>query len=334
MRKRKRHLIKQGNVIVFPGTNEKLIDKGIDALQKKQYREAANFLTEALQLSKDSENGEIQMALSLALYESSQFEQAKKNCKNMLHAGIGDYYDVLDLYMLILIQLKEYDEVVATLSPIIEEEQIPAEKRDHFMKLYQLGEKMVDYEDGSYSLPYKGKLFDEQEDLHQQTMKIAELLHSNIIPYIEELCSILQDEKAHPFLQSLILNVLKEHRYDQKVCVRKFTFSDEFIPKQLQDPFETPYYQEVIHKLEEKIAHDNPIFFRQIKEIVDRHFFQLYPFSPPFFPETWMNVTIFLANQYYGEDRDDGQLEEFDDPEWGSCLELMKKLDEISTPIH
>lgn len=335
---RKKNLQRFDNVIVLPGTRDKLVEMGIHALQKKNYKEASRFLTKALHFSEEPGDDEIQMALLLALYECGQYDEAKELCEEMLQTGSGDYYDVMDLYISILFHMKEYQHACITLSALCGENQIPSDKKDHFEKLLQISRKMAsDSVENEYQSDLAPKLFYEDETLEQQTLKVAEIVQWNIAPYLDELIDIIGDAHSHPFLKTLLLNVLREKGFDKEIYVRKFQFTKRMIPDQLEDVFQMPYYKQVMNKLEEAVSQSNPILFSQITELVNRHFFLLYPFEPEFSIDTWVACTLQLACEYYGEAEEAEnlfpQLFSHDSADREKCLACLKELDEFSAPV-
>ncbi|MFK2824551.1 hypothetical protein QYG89_02410 [Bacillus sp. B190/17] len=317
---------RKGNVFIFPGTSEALIQKGREALEGKDYDQAALFLSEALEYPL-AEEEDVKMALLLALYESGRYENALRLCSDMLHKGLGDYYDVMDIYVLILMQQKQYDTIFSMLTALMEEKQLPEEKREYFERLLTLSKKMIDSPDTEWKPLFTGK-----ESLREKTLKLMELVHVNIHPYTAELTAMLEGADTDPFLQTLALNVLKEHGVEKPVNVRKFYFEETVVPGQLMDAFEQDYFKEVIRLLEEHLADTDPVQFEQAKEMVKRHFFLLYPFEPDkISPEGWAKAVIQLLRAYYSEAEPRANVELEKDVEMS--LAFMRKLDEISSPI-
>lgn len=317
---------RKGNIFIFPGTAQALIQKGRSALEKKDYDEAASFLSEALKYPL-AEEGDVKTALLLALYESGRYDSALELCSDMLHKGLGDYYDVLDIYVLILMQKKQYNTIFSTLSALMEEKQLPEDKREYFERLLELSQKMMNAPEAKWE-----KLFTGEESLREQTLKLMELTHVNIHPYYNELATMLEREDTHPFLQTLVINVLKEHGIEKTVTVKKFCFEGTFIPVELADAFEKEYFKEVIHFLVEELADKDPVQLEQAKEIVKRHFFLMYPFEPKgISPAGWAKASLQQLRAYY-EDAD-LELGDEQDQEMVMSLNFMRKLDEISSPI-
>ncbi|MFS0646401.1 tetratricopeptide repeat protein [Siminovitchia sp. 179-K 8D1 HS] len=269
--------MKKDNVILFPGLGERLFRKGIDCLENHQYADAVQLLQQAKEMA--PEDPQISKALVIALYEKGDYGEAKGIAKEMLLQGTGDFYEVFDLYLMILIQLHRHDEVVLTLETLFEEQHVPEDKREHYQTLLNFSKKTaVNKKADSAEKHLSGSLF--KGSLQEQVVKLSSLADKNIQPYFKALIALLKNNQSHPFLQTVALNVLKEHRIDQKVEVRKLGFSGVFNPSKLPELTETVFFQSVQSELEKKLEHENPVLMMQVKEIIKRHQFLLYPFEP------------------------------------------------------
>ncbi|HWJ79832.1 MAG TPA: tetratricopeptide repeat protein, partial [Niallia sp.] len=107
------------NIIYFPNLDKRLLEKGLDAIQQKKYKDALPLLNDALERNPD--NSDIKIGLILSYYELGMLEDAKLIAKGMLAEGSGDYLQVLDLYIMILVQLHEYEEIVTTIEVLLED---------------------------------------------------------------------------------------------------------------------------------------------------------------------------------------------------------------------
>ncbi|MCL6574313.1 MAG: tetratricopeptide repeat protein, partial [Bacillus sp. (in: Bacteria)] len=139
MKKRER-VKRKDNVIYFPGLEKGLTKKGLDYLEKKKYTEAINLLEDAKEL--DPDNDDVLVGLVLAYFEAGSFKKAKELANEMLLKGIGDYFQTVDLYLTVLIQLHEYHEIIETIEALLEEKEIPPEKYDHFLTILQFSQRM------------------------------------------------------------------------------------------------------------------------------------------------------------------------------------------------
>ncbi|MCT8137479.1 tetratricopeptide repeat protein [Anaerobacillus sp. CMMVII] len=133
---------KQEKVVLFPGVVDKLVGKGMEALKEKQFSAALSFFEQALAIEPDHPQGRFGVALSLI--EQSRLEEAKEVTEKMLKEDIGNYYDILQVHISLLVQLGYYDEVVAMLEGIMAEEKLPANLAESLYHLLHFSRQMVD----------------------------------------------------------------------------------------------------------------------------------------------------------------------------------------------
>ncbi|MCA1056354.1 tetratricopeptide repeat protein [Rossellomorea aquimaris] len=327
----------KGKVLQFPGLKERLLEKGVQALESGDIQESADLLTQAYEMEPD--NPDINTALVLALYENKKYDEAKVICKEMLLEGIGDYFEVVDMYLMILIQLHQHQEVIDTLHALFDEKEVPFEKEEHFKKLLQFSEKVRDGKEPDSEvkedteIPVTTILKD--KSLEEQTLITAQLVNQNIRPYLHELLSYLGKGDSHPFLQSMILNVLREHGYDKEVSINKLNEEVKVIPSSLQDVFESDTFKRVSEELEELLSQRNPTLYQHAHELVKRHCFLLYPLELQGKPEDLAVVYGSYSAEMFADsilwEELNGEIEK--SAECHSLMEQLRELEEISSPI-
>ncbi|MEW9051660.1 MAG: tetratricopeptide repeat protein [Neobacillus sp.] len=338
MKKRERPK-KIDNVIFLPGIEKRLTDKGLESLHNKRFREAIHYLEEARE--HDPENDDILVGLVLAYFEAGAFQKAKVLANDMLLKGIGDYYQMVDLYLTVLVQLHEYNEIALTIEALLEEREIPPEKQDHFLTLLQFSRRMAENSKVE-------KEFEEEEpesktlnlfalkDLNEQMLTISNLAEKNIRPYINEIKDYLASEEGHPFLKTMLLSLLKEQEYDKEVMVKKFNLEVTVVPTEMEDFKMQQRLLEIEKLLEDRVESSDPVLFENIKGILERTFFISYPADlDPQASEAWAAAYHLLAQEYFGIEPD---LDFFSEEYQASsenieqALAKIKELEEISYP--
>ncbi len=294
---------RKDNIILFPGIEKRLTKMGIDSLHAKNYTEAIELLNEAREY--DPDNEEILLGLVIAYFEASAFQKAKGLIKEMLLRGIGDYFEMVDLYVTVLMQLHEYDEIIVTVDALLEEKEVPPDKLQHFLTLLQFSKKMAE----NHSSPQ-----DEQPDnellelfsvtgLTEQMLLVSNLAEKNIRPYLQEITEYLKAESGYPFLKTMLLTLLKEQEINVPVTVHKLSIEKSVIPTDLPDVSVQPKMGDIKAKLEWKLQNSNPALYENIISLVERIFFITYPFELQ--PESnfaWAAAFHIIANQYFGID--------------------------------
>lgn len=342
---KKRESVKQReNIIFFPGLEKRLTEKGLECLKQKQYTEAILFLEEAREL--DSENEDIAIGLILSYFETSSYTKARDLAKEMLLKGLGDYLQMVDLYLTILIHLHEYNEIISTIEALLDEKEIPPEKNEHFQSILQFSRRMA--ESGPFlqnkdekvekivDQPMNLNLFS-IKDLREQMLLISSLSNKNIRPFFNEIQEYLREKSGHPFIKTMLLNLLKEQEIDQKVEIEKFGQMRGIVPIELADIKSQPIVMEVENILKDKVEDKNPILFENIKSLMDRYFFIIYPFSlKPDTPFAWAAAFQFIVLEYYGEEPSPNEFSSEYGVEVSNLLQALayiREIEEISYPI-
>lgn len=72
---------KKNNIVPFPNLRERLLEKGWEALQAKQYKTALHFFSEANELKNDPG---VELSIVVCLFELGEWEEAKDRCRRLL----------------------------------------------------------------------------------------------------------------------------------------------------------------------------------------------------------------------------------------------------------
>ena len=333
------------NIILFPNLEKRLAQKGLESLQAKKVSEAIGFLEKAKEL--DAENEEILIGLVLAYVEAGSFQNAKGLAKEMLLKGIGHYDQMIDLYITILLQLHEYSEIVATIETLLEESEIPADKAARFSTILQFSKRMV--ENGSSPInenlmPEAAEKNGDQslnlfalKDANEQMLLVSRMKDKNIRPFIDEIQDYLADRAGHPFLKTLLLNLLKEQGFEKEVHVEKFQIEKNVVPSDLPDIRSQERMVDIVEILKDRLEQEDPILLENIKSLVERHFFIVYPLQlEPDEPRAWAAAFHFLTLEYYGQSpKVTGLADVYGQTEahLKQAIEWIKEIEEISYPV-
>ncbi|MDR4889144.1 tetratricopeptide repeat protein [Fredinandcohnia sp. QZ13] len=276
---------KQEKIIPFPKLKERLMEKGLEALSSKKFNEALALLEQAKELEKG--NHEIELGIVICLFELGELEQAKDSCLMMLKEDVGDYFHVLQIYVTILIQLGQYDEVKSTIEAVLDEDAVPPEYLDHLTQLLELSKRMLVADGVEKEAEYVNR--DVEEELQnvlynegivgKQIATIQSLKELNIRKYLDMLIPFLVIPENHPIVKTIIMQLLVTNQVDLEVEVEKFGETIKVNPKNLVDPSMSPFTIRVLSILEEQLENENPTLYEMAKEIWLRHLFVLYPFT-------------------------------------------------------
>lgn len=324
-------------IIPFPGLKDRYYEKGLSSLESHQFQEAVDLLKQAYQM--DSTDPQISAAYLAALYENGDYEDSKQMAEKLLKSGVGSFYDVLDIYLMILIQLNDYKQVVSTLKPLFEENEIPPEKAEHFLQLLQLSEKAAANQvmGNSPNMVDDIPLIHQKQSTQDQLIGLGMLKDKNIHPYLDSLIDMLSAEKVHPFIKTAILTLLKENKIDQSMLVEKFDKKETFNPKAIPSVEEFTFFQLVKNQMESQLRDHNPVLLEQILDMIKRHSYCLYPFEwEPNNPSVWTVAYRAMGHELYGENWNPKKLAEFydvEEEELRATFAFIVKLEEISSTI-
>jgi len=310
---------KQGNVIQFPKLKERLISKGLDALKNKKFKEALELLLQAQDLTE--QHDEIDLGIVVCLLELGRLNEAKDRCKLMLHQDIGDYFNVLQVYLSILIQLGEYQEVIQTIEAVLEEDQFPPTYFENFIKLLELSRKMIDSgeiepnnnieEDAMEDLDsILHQTFIENNNHHEQAALIQQVKDRNMHKYVPIMAQFLQSPTKHPIIKTMVLQLLIDNNVSENISIEKFGETRSVIPANLRDISQDEYGGKVLAILENSLGQENPTLFEVTKELWLRYMFILFPFTPTDDqPMIWAAALHLYGSELHGIDIENEEIE-------------------------
>ncbi|TXC90130.1 tetratricopeptide repeat protein [Metabacillus litoralis] len=324
---------KRSNVIPFPNLKEKFLDKGMALLKEKKYTEALGMFSEAKALNEDK--AEIYLGMAICLMELGELNEAKDVCKKMLQEDIGHYFTVLQIYLTILIQLREYQEVQATIEAVLEENNLPAESAEHFYKLLEFSRKMTqnqddiveDLEENQEPTMY---IEDILEDVSKQMSYIESLRDRNINKHFSSLKILLENPMTHPMVKTMILHLMIENEISKEVTVTKFGESMSIIPSDLKDISDHLFTKKVLNILDDTLGIENPTLYEAVKEIWIRHLYVLYPFLPkPTEAKLWAAALQIVGYEMHGIGLEEEEIEKLYDKSIAHLEEACQKIYQI-----
>lgn len=271
--------------MLFPGAVEKLIEQAHEYVENYQYDLANQKFEEAL---KYIEGDELTLSVySYSLYEAKSFEKAKDVCEQLLSIGPTMYLEVMELYLTICMQLKQYKQVESIISSLLEEGAIPQDQIEKFERLKEINaniagnmEKQEDLENQTVEINADTFSLDFFMTLspNKQLNEIHELTSRNIRPIVPQLKAIIENETTHPFIKSIILILLVEQEVDSKIEISKFGETRDVNPSNLSLPTKLPQFQQVSKIVLDKLEKD-PSTLELVEYLIAKHAIVTYPFE-------------------------------------------------------
>ena len=152
VQKKRRQVIRKGNMVVFPGTLERLHREGREAMERDLHEEAVRYFESVLEIDPDDHS--VFDGLAISLYEMKEYDRAKEFALLAMQNQAGDYIELLELYLSISIQLQQYEEVELTIQGLLEKGMIPENSLQKFQYLRELNGRLSDrYEEPTIEEP-------------------------------------------------------------------------------------------------------------------------------------------------------------------------------------
>lgn len=296
MKKKIKPLKLSNNIVLFPGTIEMLIARAHHCVENGQFVEANQLFNEALQYF---DGDELTLSVySYSLYETKNYEEAKEICEHLLNIGPSMYFEVMELYLTICMQLKQFHQVEKIITTLLEEEKIPKEQINKFKKLKELNAniaetKLIEDYNCNEELPIEQFTVDNffKLDKTEQVKEIHMLASTNIRPILGQLKTIAEHENCHPFIKSMILILCVEQQVDMDFKIEKFNRTIIVNPSLLTVPTKMPQFLTILEIVEDKLD-SNPTFLEMVESMITKHAIVTYPFE-------WLDYEVsFVADNY------------------------------------
>lgn len=277
MQKKYRQVIKKGNMVVFPGTLERLHREGREAMERDRHEEAIRNFESILQI--DPEDYTVFDGLAISLYEMKDYEPAKEYALLAMQHQTGDYIELLELYLSIAIQLQQYDEVELTIQGLLEQGIIPEDSLQKFQYLRELNSRLADrYEEQPEEGPPSISMeqFMEMTPMEQQELLLM-LQHRKLQPHFPLLASIVEADGVLPIVQTYALLLLQQSGFQDSLSVRKYHFETEVNPSRLISPEEDQFIGEVQFLAKSQFEKD-PTAGELVVNLILKYSVLLFPF--------------------------------------------------------
>lgn len=267
------------NVIVFPGTFEKLVENGHVAVEQENYELAVEAFDQAIVYEPD--NPEFLGPYAVALYETKDFQRAKEIAARLLHSGTADYVDAMELYLTISIQLQEYDEVEMTIDALIDEGIVPPDMLNKFNYLRELNGRLSDrYAQDEPS--YRMELFTLDEfmkmDALAQQYALASLEGSDLTDLVPLLAIIVARDDVAPLAITFALTLLHQTGHSDELTVRKFGWEKRIVPAAMTLPGQDDLTKQVLEEVDRRLLQD-PSRLEMAQGLIEKFAITAFPFG-------------------------------------------------------
>ncbi|PRO64928.1 tetratricopeptide repeat protein [Alkalicoccus urumqiensis] len=320
------------NVVLFPGLLSRLVERGMTALKEKRHYDAASCFRQVVEM--EPTHSQARYGLVIAHIEMNQLETARSYCLSMLEEGLGDYYEVLQVYISILVQLGSYQEVVDVLEGVIEEDRLPSASAEHFYQLLDFARQMTGAEtdieeEEAPSLPdpeiLTSQLYGGSMD--QQIGAVQQLGRYPLSTVEQVFAEFLIKEDQSPVLKSYILQLLKELGSRKSFDIHKFGRLYTVQAEELEDVFHESFGTRVLESLNDKLGQKDPMLQDMVEQLWWHYLFALYPETPePLNADIWVEALLHTGRRLLHGEEAQEELNE-------DVLKASARIEEIEKPL-
>lgn len=273
------------NIVLFPGMLDRIFNNAMKAAENQQYNEAIEQF-EKFYTFTDGDEYSLSVFVH-CLYEAKKFERAKEVCEDLIALEPDNYLEVMELYLTICMQLKQFMQVEKIIHSMLERNLIPAYELEKFQRIKRLNEEIA--ENRQYleeTVSQNDQDFFEELEIEQflsksdteKMISLQQLSTLNTRPFAQQLISIIETKSLHPFIKSLILIMLVEQQVVGNVHIEKWGMEQSVTLNQLPLPTNLPQYQQIEEQLVSYFEQD-PSKVELALQLLIKHAIVAYPFE-------------------------------------------------------
>lgn len=299
-------------LVLFPHLEERLVERGIEKLKDKKYKEAKVLFEQLYDI--DPDHPQAAYGLSVCYVELGDYEKAEAITSEMLKRDIGNYYDVLRLHMTILIQRRRYQEVIAMAEAILEEDETPPEIESMLRQLAEFCRVRLTETHTSHpsedDAPVRKLDLSElhHPDPEKQWLAVQNLNNRLSSDEEQELTEFLSSSTGDPFIKTLVLKLLKARGRKGTVTVAKMgeTFKVNLDGDHL---FYEDFKDQVSQRIQRALMSENPTLCELAEQIWQHFIVASFP-KPlePMKPDIWAGACSLYTHQINGVDIDEDKF--------------------------
>ncbi|HEY9570384.1 MAG TPA: hypothetical protein VIR26_05275 [Metalysinibacillus sp.] len=256
----------QKKVIAFPG----MIYRAYDYMENYEWDKAAKIFDQVVQ--HQELKAQEAFVYAFALSEVKRYQEAKAICETLMESPTDEYWDVVELYIKVSMQLKNYQQVEKFITTLIDDRAVPKERYDRFQHLHSLNAKIAQQD---ITLSPTIDVFFERE-VPAQIAQLYEWQNVAIAKQQDFIVAIVEHPKAHPMVQSLALLLLVEQRLATTVTIKKLGQQLTVHTNDLQLPTQMPQYKYIASYLEDSLMQD-PTALEMANQLIVKHAIMTYP---------------------------------------------------------
>lgn len=276
----------EDKMILFPNLTERLIEKATSLMKEEDFQAALSLFLQGLEL--EEENEQMQYGAVVCFFEMGNLTEAKSYCKKLLHGTTDNYYEVLQIYLTILVQQSDYAEAFSFVEALLQEQDVPTPYAQHFKHLMSFCEAQMNGAETTTNTAQSEvfpnlSLYKEEKQL----LLLQEIKGMNLAYFEKELNEALIHSSVHPYVKSALLNEIVNQKVQGKWKVQKFAHQNTYDTQDLESLLRHPFIGKVEKRLEDELFHHNPTLYQMVTDVWKRYLFVVFPFIPTEKEDLW-----------------------------------------------
>lgn len=296
----------EDNIVFFPKLKDRIINLGKKALEEKNYSKALMLCNQLKEM--DEHNSQTELAAVACLLEGNKTLEAKIRCEDLVF-GPFESDEAIEVYISILFQLKEYEELQKCIKKLLQQKRIDEPQMDKYQAMLSLTNKVVPERNEQHlQMVNLHNLVENNVSIHKQLEIINELRVIDNKLVIDQIKEVLKSSRANPLIQSFILFILQEQSIDHEFEIKKM--NQEMNWNAISEANEHDLFSvKVVQKLSLVLESEDPSAFELAKTHF-QHFMTIYfPFIPePSNEDVWTACFYSIVQEYFDRTVDEDDL--------------------------
>lgn len=298
--KKKHHTVKsEEKVIFFPGMIEKLITDGLAFAEDNNYIKASECFDQASMYTELDDT--ILSVYVLTLLETNRQLEAKLICEDLLKNKSDLIEQIVELYLTILLDLKDYNEVDKVLNKLLVDSRFTNERKKNFLQLKELSGRLAKEQESLLDQETVVSPNVEKErfalaeftslNIMEQEKLLQESFHKDITEAISSIITIVESKQVTPTIQTLAFLLLGAKDVTTEVTIEKFGLKEKVSP--VSPPSVNAVSRiDAVKRHMQDILEKDPSKLQMAGGLVHSHAYALFPFD-------WLGYTNEAVAQAY-----------------------------------
>lgn len=296
------------NIVFFPKLKDRIINLGKKALEEKNYSKALMLCDQLKEM--DEHNSQTELAAVACLLEGNKTKEAKVRCEDLVF-GPFESDEAIEVYISILFQLKEYEELHKCIKKLLMQKRIDENQMDKYQAMLSLTNKVApernEYNNETLNLH---NLVENNVSIQKQLEIINELRVIDCMFVLNQIEEVVKSSRANPLIQSFILFILQEQSIDHEFVVVKMNQKMTWNAMSQSNEYDN-FIVTVLQKLSSVLESEDPSAFELAKTHF-QHFMTIYfPFIPvPTDEDVWAACFYNIVQEYFDRNVNEDDLNE------------------------